>query len=660
MWDDLDPEIVNVARPRADNGDYDGAIFEAMKVIETSIQSRIGSTSIGRELLKQAFDGVPPLILISHNPLDQQGAKDLFVGAFSVRGDRAHGKVPAVLTETIDACFLYLWFASFLLYLLSRDQNALPQIQALRVSALPDQPRVEIIGDNFGIHSRVEANGEPAVIVRRADSLLEIVVPLGFAGEICVIAPDRFGEKRSIPRYCSTHSPREQPPNLYEVISSEVPLYSDIACTQRRDNVVGLLLRATEAGHEFTRITPVYPGAYTAGVYVSHGPVGADHVGETWYRDPVTGEIQPGWSGTLVSAPTIICRPEDLKLGNLVILPTPARMQVEEHRALRAVGTFDGGPTFPLWREVDLTTEVQWTTVDRHIVNVRKGSVHPRRFGSATVQASNAGFLARADITVGHYLRGEQVTYFQGLRRLQEIRFDADDDLYICNQSGSVYSLSRAGEFCEVVRVASLEPEAYGISSIAVDQARNLYANDLKRRACLYFPRSGDTYESPRIFATIVEGVKQGIAVDSEGYKFVAVMDKPGTGFIIVVDPTGSETFFPTRDMPIHVCVDPDGYVCTPSRRDRAIHKYDRAGTLIESVVHGVDDAVSDIAVDTEGNFYLGFFQQGCVVKVSRRGTNPVLHTVATGLTNVGGVALDSRERVYVSDFGGSCIYVVY
>lgn len=655
MWDDIYPSIRSASQSIAEAGKFDDAIFAAFRSVEAEIQERIGSNRIGQALLDEAFDGPAPKITISDDTRDRAGIKAMFSGSLAnIRNDRGHKKAPLQPCTTLTDCKLYLSFASFLLYLLSKDKNTFPQIQALRVLGSYDQPRVELRGINFGKAARVIANETAAMVVRTTETIVEALLPNGFSGIIKVVVESIESNEL----FYDAESLRQNTTNTYEIVAAELPLYEDPGCARVRSGVVGLLVRATEAGREFLMINPTYPNRYHAGYYVSQSQFRAETVGETWYRDPNSGEVFYAWTGSTITTPEVIGQVGTPLLVGISILPNKVKMQDHERRTLRVLGiTKDGA----IRKEIDVTEQVSWRPLDPDIAYVNRGIVFPKRLGRTRVECALQAFVSSADVWVEHYPRGEKVKFFEGIRRLQQIKVDLEDNLYFCNQSASVFRIGCSGGLQEVVRLSLPETAAYGIDCIAIDSNRNLYVSDIEKRVCLRFPWSGANYASPEIIASIVEGPKKGIVVDSTGNVFVAVMG-PGVnnGRIVHVQPNGTETFFPTRDMAIYLALDSAGNILTPSRTERAVHVYNRSGELINSIVHDVADAESDILADQAGAIYLPFFHSGKVLKITEEETGVRSELVAEGFQNPGGIARDSLGHLYVSNFGGNTIDMIY
>jgi DNA-binding beta-propeller fold protein YncE len=310
-------------------------------------------------------------------------------------------------------------------------------------------------------------------------------------------------------------------------------------------------------------------------------------------------------------------------------------------------------------KEVDITDNVKWKSFDSNIAHVKNAVLYPKRLGKTRIECELKGFVDCSDISVEFQPKGKKVVYFQGVRRLQQIKFDSQDNLYLCNQSASVYRIAKAGGFEEVARIPLTETSASGIDCIAIDDSDNLYVNDMSQRICLRFPWTGHNYETPRPFATIVDGAKKSIAVDSRGHIFVAVMANKA-GYIIHVYPDGEETVFSTRDTSIYLALDTEGNILTPSRDEQAIHVYNRDGELINVILHKVTDAESDILVDERDNIYLPFFHSGRLLKISQTESGTKADWIAEGFQAPGRIAMDSRSSIYISNFSGNSIDKIY
>lgn len=657
MWDQIHPEIIKASQEIAEIGKYEDAIFAAFRVVEAIIQERIASKSIGEALIVEALGGDTPLITISSDPRDQRGIRDLFSGALgNIRNDRGHKKSPLTPCESIDDCVLYLGVASFLLYLLKKDKNTFPRVDSLRILGTAEQPRAELRGINFaGSQVTVLAGGTQASVVRRAPTVLEIVLPQGFFGTIIVSVDGKVSGES----FCDVSSLGKQPEGYFEIITAELPLYSDNKALSKRPDVVGLLLRAVEPSREVITIVPVFPGLYDAGHYVTHGPYKhGTSVGETWYIDPATRAIEYAWGGSMIAAPKVVGTVGTFKLGGISIFPTSVNTQVGENRSLRVSGWWRDGL---VQKELDLTDRVKWKNIDPSVAFVDRGIVIPKKLGKVRAECELDGFVASVELSVEHLLRGQRTIYFQGLRRLQQIRFDQDDGLYICNQGPSVFRLDKAGALAEVVRISTSPRAGAGVDCLGLDADKNLYVNDVSKHSAFKFEWNGKAYENPTEIAGGVAGAKKSIAVSDSGDVFIAVMGPPGQGWIVRRELDGKETSFPVKGMPIWLAAGPDGNIYVPIMASSSILVYRPDGTLAEEIPHQVKDSgISDILVSRAGAIYLAFFHTGQILQIRYKA--PLWHAefLPQRFGTPGGIAMDSLGRLYVSDFTGNAIDVIY
>jgi sugar lactone lactonase YvrE len=654
MWRLIHPSIRDATHAIVEAGSYDDAIFAAFRFVEGEIQERLTSTSIGEALLSEAFAGDPPRINISPDARDRAGIRQLFSGALSnIRNDRGHKKVPFLPCKTKENCLIHLAFASFLLYLLSKDSNTFPQIQGLRLFGSADQPRAELRGANFGSDAKVLTEEQEFEPVKVTSSLLETLLPAGFSGTLRVRVQDNV----SGAVFCDTQLLEQSPPSIYEAVSVDVPLYEDEQCQRRRPNLVGILIRATESGREFIRISPTYPGRYKAGVYVTHGPFERSGVGETWYRNPATGEVCYAWTSSLIATPRVTGKKGRFRLGGLGIQPRRIDTQPGEARTLNVVGwTTDE----VVRKEEDVTRHVAWHSRDTAIAFVDGGVLYAKSYGDTKVECERNGLVAAAEVSIANRSIGDRVTYFQGLRRLQQIRFDADDNLYVCNQGPSVFRIDKAGGILEVVRIGIPDTAASGIDCVAVDSARDLYVSDVATRRCLRFPWMGESYGQPSELATVVDGTKKSIAIGPDGTVFVAVMAGHGTGCVVRIDKDGHEACFNTSDLAINLAVDDRARLFMTSRRERRVMVLDHEGRTLASLPYDMPDSPADILVDGESAIYLPFFHSGTLIRLKWDGPRVDRDVVAEGLGTPGGIAMDSEGSVYVSDFAGNSIHKFY
>jgi streptogramin lyase len=183
----------------------------------------------------------------------------------------------------------------------------------------------------------------------------------------------------------------------------------------------------------------------------------------------------------------------------------------------------------------------------------------------------------------------------------------------------------------------------------------------VSKAAAYKFEWDGTSYVNPQEIAKTVSGPKKSIAINKAGDVFVAVMGAPGQGRIARIEKNGQESSFPVRGMPIWLAAGPKGYVYVPIAADALILVYRADGTLEEEIPYQVKEGgVSDILIAPDGSIYLAFFHSGQILRISY--SAPLWHAeyLPYNFGTPGGIAMDSRGRLYVSDFTGNAIDVIY
>jgi integrase/recombinase XerC len=114
----LHPKVCDRCQVLFENGQYDDAIFNAMKVVEEQVRSSIAAdpSDIGVDLIGKAMGGEPPLISFSSIPAEQQAVHLLFRGAIG-RFKNPHSHRFVGVSEPMQA-FECLALASLLMRML--------------------------------------------------------------------------------------------------------------------------------------------------------------------------------------------------------------------------------------------------------------------------------------------------------------------------------------------------------------------------------------------------------------------------------------------------------------------------------------------------------------------------------------------------------------
>lgn len=652
MWNLINSQIADVSNAHVEAGKYDTAIFEAFKYVEAEIQERIGSRGVGINLINEAFQETNPKILISTDARGIRGLTDLFSGALgSIRNERGHNKKPPIPCETKEDCFLYLAFASLLMYLLDKDKNIFPRIDTIRLYGSKEQLRAELQGNNFGVDSKVLAEGQEVTKLLTSATKIEVLLPENFSGKLKIITSDN---KESNEINCDTQAFDEGVNNYYEIIAAEIPLYKDSYCLEKREDVVGIIFKSFEGGVESTRILPVKPDSYNAGYYITYGSFRLDDtVEESWYKDPSSSKICYAWDRTLLFNSEVICESGNFVLGGIAILPKEILTEVDEKRPLKVRGWGKDGE---ISKDIDITKEVTWRVENNEIAFVdHKGILISKKLGTTKVQCTYKTFTSTANISVGNCPKGSRTTFIQGISKPEQIRTDDKDNLYICNQSEKVYRISPNGNFEEVIRFSNIHGQLVKIDNIAVDKNQNLYVNDINEGVCYKFLWDRNRYVNPTQFATVLTGRKKGIVTDFHGNVFVGVVNKM-KGYIIHVKPTGEEVYFETEETPLSLAIDQQGNIVTPAPYSKEIHIYNRNGSLIEKYSHGIDDTPSDIYISND-TIYIAFYRTGSVYSLNK---DRKFELFADGFAQPNGICQNRTGNFYISNYSTGQIEKIY
>ncbi|WP_156175127.1 hypothetical protein [Bradyrhizobium sp. LTSP849] len=310
-------------------------------------------------------------------------------------------------------------------------------------------------------------------------------------------------------------------------------------------------------------------------------------------------------------------------------------------------------------REVDVTDRVTWTIADTSIAYASGPTLISKALGKTRISCHLDNFEATATVTIESIPKQDSVIFFQGLRRLQQLRFSTDGNLFICNQSAQVYRIDPSGRFETVLRLPVADTAVYAITRLAVDAQNRLYVNDLTRNACHRFEWDGKKYARGTLLATKSIGSKQSIATNSLGQAFITIFGRSiDTGTVARIDPDGTEVEFSLRSLATSIAIDSQDNIYVDNRRAKCIDVFRGDGTFIEPISHGSADSVSDITIDNQGTLFLALFHSGRVLVLPKGSRTPTLLPGTFG--TLGGIALDSLDRIYVSDFGGDRISLIY
>lgn len=124
FWDNLHPDVVNVARKRFEDGHYADAVESAFKALNHAVKQivnkKTGSEYDGASLMRHAFSPRCPIILLEKQDTEtgkniQQGYMDIFAGAMTgIRNPKAHEIVAIDYKRALH----HLHLASLLFFIL--------------------------------------------------------------------------------------------------------------------------------------------------------------------------------------------------------------------------------------------------------------------------------------------------------------------------------------------------------------------------------------------------------------------------------------------------------------------------------------------------------------------------------------------------------------
>ena len=479
-------------------------------------------------------------------------------------------------------------------------------------------------------------------------------MPAKFFGDIAVDVDGRV----SAPAFCDASFLANKPALIFEVVAADVPLYSDAEGHNRRTDVVGLLVQSGHSARTQTQIMPTLSHKYMAGNYVTYGSFDYNAVGETWYLDPATRKINYAWTSAAIASPVVIGPSGAFRLGGISIAPPSVETQLGENRYLTVLGSGRDGD---VPRERDVTAKVKWTSLDPSIAFVNRGTLISKKLGRVRVECELEKFISTVEVSVEHMVRGHRVVFFQGLRDVQHIRFDSQDNLYLCNAGPSVFRLSKSGEFSEVFRISQNPLAAAGIDCLAIDAANNLYINDVSKQAAYKCTWDGTHFGNPTEIATSVKSAKKGIAVTSQGDAFVAVVGLvPGTGWIVRIKPSGEEKSIALNATPFFIGAGPDGNIYVPVTSAPFLLIFNSDLELIDQIPGVGQDMAHDICIGRDGSIFLPSYHSGVVSKVGRRQGGWQHEQLAHKFPGASGIAIDSSGRLFVANSALGSIDVVY
>ncbi len=221
---------------------------------------------------------------------------------------------------------------------------------------------------------------------------------------------------------------------------------------------------------------------------------------------------------------------------------------------------------------------------------------------------------------------------------------DSAGNVYVAYGNGTVY---RTGGSPAEIGSGLTTPH-----QVAVDGAGNLYVADSGTNEIVEFA-GASTISSPITGTPFISGLTgpSGVAVDASGNLYIA---ETGEVFMQPIG-NGAQTVLGSGfDTPVALAVDAGGIVYVADSGLNEIEKLTIANGMItgqtpEALLSGAKPV--SVAVDAAGDIYYGDISLGAVVEVPVSGTTA---TIASGFTNLVGIALDPSGNLYMADYNST------
>lgn len=456
-------------------GDIEGAIFDAFKLVESTLQRRLGTTLIGDALVTRAFGkGGPPSVDLSTDQLDLQRLTQLFEGSLGLfKGSRSHGAAPAIPADDDPAFALRLLaWASALLDLLDHDYNRAPAIIG---RPQPQDNLLTVWVERTGPWTRVLIDGEEARVVSTQPRSLQVALDGISAGIHQVVLR---GE---------SHTSRPQPfeilpaPALghwHRVIANDLPIFSDPDGTKRRVERA-ILLESLEGGPLFQR---AFPSATSArpGEYVTWDWRSSEVVAESWIK--FGDNIHYAWTAASFfsgagTPPTrkpqyiaLSIRPRTLQLRPGFVVPLRVIAQKTD-----GVGNQDE----------DVTAKMHFKSSNESIAFIDSGGVvRAKMAGTCVIVVDGLELHTEAAVTVASLPRGTVVEQIGGLGHPRGVAIRGND-LLVVDNSDTVWASGDGQRLRPLSKVALPYLAASGLDQILVSAGGRVAVRDMSARRFL-------------------------------------------------------------------------------------------------------------------------------------------------------------------------------
>jgi hypothetical protein len=643
----LHPEIWSAAQPAWDQGLIEHAVFDAFKKVESLVQARIGSASIGDTLIDQAFSATapPPRIDISTNTLDIARLVQIFKGSIGLfKGARSHGNQTPTISAADDPTFavrLLAW-ASVLVDLLDRD--------VLLAPAFLGRPQVHdnvltIWAERVPPNSQVLIDGQNADVISRIGNSLEIALGGVSPGAHEVVLEG--GGHRSRPEFFDlpTTSPSG---NWHRVLRTSVPVFADEQCrTQRPEQAI--LLQSQEAGHRYRRVFPSASAA-RAGDYVSwEWKLGSPGVGESWVQ--IDGVTYPAWGGSLFFFGTGSAPSQPERVVRLAARPRSVRLRPNSLLPLRVLAEHTDG--IGVWQE-DVSGQMTLTSTDQSVVFVEGNNVlRAKKAGQCMVRIDGLDMHTEVSVHVAAHARGTIVEHIGGIWSPRDVAMRGADLLVVENSDTIWY----AGERTRLTALTSVSLPylaASGLDQIEVSAGGNIAVRDLSTGRFLFISTADLTRSIP------LELPEDNLTPMASAWNGEALVVADHTGGIWIFgdanginDNSRAQFLWKAPSNPIGAHVDGDQLLVLIGGDNQKIYCIDmNTGAVVGELLGTSGPKRPSALAAAASRLWACDFYEGSLWARE----NETWQQMGKGLRNPNALALGSDGSVYIAEFGADAI----
>ena len=627
----LRQEIVSASQHPYSSGDFDGAIFAAMKVVEDHMQRRIGSQLVGDQLVNTSFQTTPPRIRISSRPMDAQRAAQLLSGSLGLyKGDRSHKARPSLPVHNWAVCLRILALASALLDLLDRDFAVAPMIVGYR--HLGSQT-LELWVERAGLQPKAWIDGaERPIVSQRSETVLLVDVRGVPPGEHELFTTDATRHSSSISVFLNVSEPDA---NWYRVVAVDVPTSDAAGNPSQSPGSIRLL--AYEGGTRTERIVPTLR-SYRVGDYVTWDWDLTQVIGERWTG---TGEDRGQvWESSALFAGVATAAAHPVRLSSLSLEPARLLLRPGESVPVRVMGRYTDGVGH--WTDEARTATI--VSADEKVAAVAKGTVYAKRAGRVELKAKSGSHFAPAVVEVAAHPTDTVSDLLTDLPAVAGVAW-ANDQLIVSCRTPELLAV-RGGKVVVVASIPRGDLLTGGTDTIAASLDGSLAVRTYGLGDALILDAASAYGRSQRLSLPDAGSV---MAFAWEGLELYAALH---TGAIWHVGPHSPSTLMMTLpSTPVSMSWSPQGMLVMTTETNGAKHLWlvDRTQqSRSVDLLATVSGANVNNVLWARGRIYLTDFSGGRVLTLD----GDRLLTIAKDLQNPSEMTVGSDGTIYVAEFG--------